>query len=299
MVDCPVDGIKNIKGDKCPQCDTDLTPLIHFNELPEKYYLNAIDLLKAQRTDEAIEKLINALTFNTNDIRINIALAEAYSKKGMYREALNRLEKATQIDPANTDIKSKMDEVRGLQENERIKITNEKRKLKTFRTLLIAIPIAAFIFGMVIIPLKNYIVPGSPIDLESLAKQINNKITQIPDLENLNIGITGNEQKIFLSGEVPSILHKNFITYLAENIAPPNLVDNTNLIINVPEVPEKIIQYTVRRGDALILIAYSFYNDIEKWVVIAETNNITNPDEISEGQVLLLPLTKDMELVKF
>ncbi|MFQ5786847.1 MAG: LysM peptidoglycan-binding domain-containing protein [Thermodesulfobacteriota bacterium] len=299
MIDCPVDGIKNIKGNKCPQCDTDLTPLLHFRNLPEKYFQDGIDLLKTDRIDAAVEKLITALSFDTKDIKINIALGEAYFKKGLYKEALDQMEAALQIDPENQNVKSKIYEIQKRQENERKNIIKEKRKLKMLRGLLVGIPIVTFLIGLVIIPLKNNLVREAPINLTIQTDQIAEKISQFPELKSLNVNVSSTGQKIYLSGEVPSILHRNFITYLAGNVAPDSLVDNSNLRIHVPEKePTEKVQYTVRRGESLALIAYSFYNDINKWAIIAKANNITNPNYISEGQVLLLPLIPEKNVLK-
>lgn len=47
--------------------------------------------------------------------------------------------------------------------------------------------------------------------------------------------------------------------------------------------------YTVKRGDTLWGIAKKFYGDGRKYPIIAEANNIENPDIIHTGQKLLIP----------
>ncbi len=48
-------------------------------------------------------------------------------------------------------------------------------------------------------------------------------------------------------------------------------------------------QYTVVHGDSLWSIAIKQYNDGYKWVEIAKENNLTNPNLIFSGNVLVLP----------
>ena len=48
-------------------------------------------------------------------------------------------------------------------------------------------------------------------------------------------------------------------------------------------------QYTVVHGDSLWSIAMKQYNDGYKWVEIAKANNLTNPNIIFAGNVLMLP----------
>jgi putative chitinase len=59
-------------------------------------------------------------------------------------------------------------------------------------------------------------------------------------------------------------------------------------------------KYTVKTGDTLGSIAKKFYKDPLKYKDIAKANNISNPDLISVGQVLLIPeltaLTKEEDI---
>lgn len=47
--------------------------------------------------------------------------------------------------------------------------------------------------------------------------------------------------------------------------------------------------YTVVSGDSLWVIAEKNYNSGYKWVDLSKANNLTNPDYLTEGQVLILP----------
>jgi serine/threonine protein phosphatase PrpC/LysM repeat protein len=49
------------------------------------------------------------------------------------------------------------------------------------------------------------------------------------------------------------------------------------------------VEYTVQRGDSLYQISSKFYNDSNKYTLIMEANEISDPNRIFEGQVLIIP----------
>lgn len=54
--------------------------------------------------------------------------------------------------------------------------------------------------------------------------------------------------------------------------------------------PDKLPgKYTVKEGDTLFTIAEKYYKDGYQYTEIAKANNLTNPDEVTTGQVLELP----------
>ena len=56
-----------------------------------------------------------------------------------------------------------------------------------------------------------------------------------------------------------------------------------------PTLKPKSGTYTVQQGDSLWKIAMAQYNDGYQWVKIAQANNLSNPDIIHSGNVLVLP----------
>ncbi len=48
-------------------------------------------------------------------------------------------------------------------------------------------------------------------------------------------------------------------------------------------------KYVVKEGDTLATIALQVYGDLNAWVRIAQANNITNPDEVEPGMILIIP----------
>lgn len=59
---------------------------------------------------------------------------------------------------------------------------------------------------------------------------------------------------------------------------------------NDPEIASAGVKtYVVKSGDTLSKIAKEFYGDANKYMDIANANNISNPDKINVGQELKIP----------
>lgn len=59
---------------------------------------------------------------------------------------------------------------------------------------------------------------------------------------------------------------------------------------NDPEIASAGVKtYVVKSGDTLSKIAKEFYGDANKYMEIANANNISNPDKINVGQELKIP----------
>ncbi|HMS32567.1 MAG TPA: LysM peptidoglycan-binding domain-containing protein [Ignavibacteria bacterium] len=59
---------------------------------------------------------------------------------------------------------------------------------------------------------------------------------------------------------------------------------------NDPEIASAGVKtYVVKSGDTLSKIAKEFYGDANKYMEIANANNISNPDKIDVGQELKIP----------
>jgi len=96
------------------------------------------------------------------------------------------------------------------------------------------------------------------------------------------------------------------------DIAKENKIENTNLLfadkeITIPKVNPKTVvkiepakavtssqaitgdKYTIQKGDSLWNISVRAYQDGFKWVLIAKTNNLVNPNLIHSDNVLTIP----------
>jgi nucleoid-associated protein YgaU len=58
-----------------------------------------------------------------------------------------------------------------------------------------------------------------------------------------------------------------------------------------PDAPNQLRTYEVKKGDSLSKIAKHVYGDAGKWKQIFEANGdqLSNPDKIYPGQVLIIP----------
>jgi LysM repeat protein len=76
-----------------------------------------------------------------------------------------------------------------------------------------------------------------------------------------------------------------------------NITDSNDIFsgnkLNLPDLPSEnapnVKSYTVKDGDNLWTIAVDVYGDGFRFIDIARANDISTPDSISSGQVLILP----------
>ncbi len=87
---------------------------------------------------------------------------------------------------------------------------------------------------------------------------------------------------------VVSIKLKQYKDYGVKDIGTATEV--TRETSKSPEPKSKPKTYTVAKGDSLWTIAKSFYGDGGKYDTIAKANGISNPNLISEGKVLTIPI---------
>ena len=99
-------------------------------------------------------------------------------------------------------------------------------------------------------------------------------------LQNLNLD--GNQ--LFLKATAVSEASKNRI-WDAIKAVDPNFADLRHDI----EVRAGTQDYTVQPGDSLSKISKHFYGDANKYPVIAQANNLDDPDKIKVGQKLVIP----------
>jgi tetratricopeptide (TPR) repeat protein len=103
MVNCPCGYGKNIKKsqDKCHICGIDLAPLHRLKEIPENLCGCGDEFLKINRPDEAMESFMAAIVLGCESETPYIRVAEIYSKKCMYEEALSYCGRALEKFPSS------------------------------------------------------------------------------------------------------------------------------------------------------------------------------------------------------
>ena len=99
-------------------------------------------------------------------------------------------------------------------------------------------------------------------------------------LQNLNL----DGSQLFLKATAVSETSKNRI-WDAIKAVDPNFADLKHDI----EVRAGAQDYTVQPDDSLSKISKHFYGDANKYPVIAQANNLDDPDKIKVGQKLVIP----------
>ena len=72
------------------------------------------------------------------------------------------------------------------------------------------------------------------------------------------------------------------------NMSNPDLL-YAGTKLNLPNSEASLKKYTVKQGDSLWNIAVATYANGYRWTDIAKSNNLSNPDWINPGQILILP----------
>lgn len=97
-----------------------------------------------------------------------------------------------------------------------------------------------------------------------------------------------------VSATVPYPKDKNAVWNRIKEIGGENPSDiNADIKLdnaNDPEIASAGVKsYVVKSGDTLSKIAKEFYGDANRYMDIANANNISNPDKIDVGQELKIP----------
>ena len=87
---CPVCGWKPITGSICPNCNSDLAPVLRALEEPRLRYQEGVHALEQGRLDEAVEILSSAMAEDPRLVEARVALGQVYSRKGWPREAITQ-----------------------------------------------------------------------------------------------------------------------------------------------------------------------------------------------------------------
>ncbi len=118
----------------------------------------------------------------------------------------------------------------------------------------------------------------------------------IDDLEDMQPPPTRDvyAQHILQPGETLSVLAREYNTSVSEiRRVNPGLPQNpqagqlVNLPIKIPEPPANSIRYIVSRGDTLFRIAQRYNTDVD---TLVNLNNISDPDVIFPGRILIIPV---------
>ena len=293
MINCPVCERKDIKGDKCPGCDTDLRPLLRIQVLPKVYYEKGEQFFTKGLLNESVENLLMAVAFNPAYIEPLMTLGKIYGDKKLYDEAIWFYKRILDIDPSNETANNEV--LRLVNEKERLKNNqiNKENKFKTIQRLLIAVPVIAVILTVLIYqPVSDLInaeIASSTV--ASISNKIKEKISNHPILSGLQMELKTLGDTISLNGQVPTVLHKYLTDEVINNISGIEKIDFQNkLIVGKPGVDK--FSYTVKKGDSLSSLAFLFYNSSSSWKLIYDANmeTLKSPNELYAGMVISIPV---------
>lgn len=300
IVDCPCGYAKDLAEDQktCPACGIDISPLHRLNALPHSYYEEGISLFEKGQMDAATECLMTAIKLRPDVSAPYIVLGDIYFKKGFYDDAISQFEMALKLEPDNEEIIKAREDAKDEKAKHQDIRSTQHRMMQKYKRLAFATPVAAFIFGLLIIPLTNYhrVSPHAvEADYSVIAGEIEKKLSEYPVMSHVSVDIRQSGNGIEVSGAVPTSLHKAFISEVVRNMAGDSTIGVEGLAVASPEQPlEKDTEhfsYTVRNGDSLTSIAQTFYGNSQMWSDIFNANQgvIKSPDMISTGQVLFIP----------
>lgn len=163
-----------------------------------------------------------------------------------------------------------------------------------FKRRLILFTSIFFLAGLIVFPIINVLRVEEQKPIEWYYEYIGENIQKNSGFDNLEVELR--DQKIYISGDVPSPLHKSYVTLLGEEVPTHSFIDNSSiipvLVIESDSVPQNyIFSYKVKDGESLSSIAEIFYDDWRKWEDIAEINGIGSPNTIHKGQILKIQLS--------
>lgn len=168
---CPVDEKEtNVKPDgTCEQCDSDLKPLLRLKGLPKAYFEEALKFKEEGRVDDAIGKLIMTINLDSEYWEAFFELANLYTQKGLYENAIAQYKKALVIEPENEEIIKAKERTENLRNQKEEARNAQIHKLGLFKKLLFTTPAAAFLLGLAILPIATNLNRGqktpSPLPL--------------------------------------------------------------------------------------------------------------------------------------
>jgi tetratricopeptide (TPR) repeat protein len=293
MIDCPVDGRKNITSPVCPQCKTDLSPLIYIRELPENLFLEGTRYLTDNKVDDAIKKFISALEIEPGNTKFLLTLGNAYLAKGMTEEALNCSSSVITLEPGNEEAALLEKNCNAIKNDQLRAKQKESARSKIIMLLLIFVPVITLLCGLFIPPvLKSK--PQKIMDPQKVVQQAKADLVKNDNLKGLQVTADYSGKTFVLSGVVPTGLHKALAEeILLKNLQKDELTKNERITNSITIKPDQLfISYIVRSNDNLTKISKFFLGDPQKWPIIVQYNSdkIIQPGKLKVGTPLRIPI---------
>lgn len=315
MINCPCGFGKNLNDDQetCPYCGTDLKPLHQFNQIYLDYYNRGQNYYEKGKLNQALNNLFASLSIKEDFVQGNLLVAKIYFDKKAYKEVVLYIDKVLTTDMENQEaIELKRKTIEAIEEQlaESMKI---KRKLSRYNKLLIGLPIATLVIGLLFIILMSKVFfPSEVEDIISIDKDNTNVVSEVlkeemhwnkilqdiyeninanSKLDNCSVLIVPSGNQLLIAGNVEDDTQKGLIISIVEKNIPDTTVDYQDLLISETIKEEQYQTYTLKSGDSLSTIAREFYGKEDLWIFIfyANRDSISNPDRINVGDVILIP----------
>jgi nucleoid-associated protein YgaU len=294
-MNCPVCERANITESQCPQCGTDLKPLLRLGELSHLYYDEGLKLIDENKLDDAVEVLSTAASINSKTAEPYVALAKVYQQRGLLQAALTQLEKALTIAPQNEKIHAAKKSIETELQRQSAGHVEEKKKSRLQRRLLIAAPVVAFLLGLSFIPIiwPAKEAPKPPdVNFAVLSAELQKTLAEEPALAGLNLQVAVSDNMFKISCKAASNEQQQLLFTRAQAVLRAHRLSALGLQI-VPAVAENVtVEYLVLAGDSFSKISKRFYGTMEKWKEIHQANReqITDPNRLEVNQKLKVPV---------
>ena len=177
---CAVCEWPDVKKDRCPNCDTDLTSLFQLKELPDFYYNEAVKLIWENRMDEAVGMLIVTTVLSPAHIDSHLLLGKIYAQKSRYEEAVHSWERVLMAGDENTPAKEEaqkgINKVRAILEKNRSLPQVKAQRIKN-RWIIssLVFSLVAFIIGISLPIRLSHMGAEKKLNQEEIASTILNR----------------------------------------------------------------------------------------------------------------------------
>ncbi|NLT17092.1 MAG: LysM peptidoglycan-binding domain-containing protein [Clostridiales bacterium] len=225
----------------CPYCGTDLSLLKKIGALPGSYVRRGEKLLRAGRTEEAVRALETAAALDPASAALRRALAEAYAERGEHERALRLYDEALGLDPGDEGVRDAR--AKAQEAAKRTAAERDKKRVR-HKALIVLVPAAAFIIGLLFAPAAGLTGPGKggaaavmpPAEIEA-------SLARCASLEGADIAVESEGGALKVRGVVPDERTREFVKDVVENGAGGRRVDLGELKVSAPspgEIAERI-----------------------------------------------------------
>lgn len=313
QIKCPVCGSIRIdkENNKCKSCLTDLSLWNLVIDLPDRFYTQALQMINANRINEAKEKLIAALEFYPEHINSQMLLGKVYAELEMFDDAITVWEKLLEYNPENAKeieeliLKAKRyrEEIITRKEEEKKRWLEEVRE-KTIRKTRSHWIVYSTLFFVIVLSIGVFLHNRFPVPpVQTTSSQADVQLAEVTELiipdfkqmvekmlekQNINdIQVEQDKTIIYLSGKVLVMQDKYQLENLIRKIVGITALDIRKVEVLYP----KGYFYTVRKGDNLWSIAERKCGSGFKYKTLYQVNKekLIDAAKIDPGVKILIP----------